>query len=64
MFSANMLFCPGGEAGEEDVDIDDDMAPTKFAPVVIDNAKESSSSSSGSSDSGSSSSGTSVEIYK
>lgn len=26
----------GGEGGEEDVDIDDDLAPTNFAPVVID----------------------------
>jgi hypothetical protein len=45
---------PGGDAGEKDVDIDDDLAPTKFAPVVIDKGRESSSSGSDSSDSGSS----------
>ena len=48
---------PGGEAGEKDVDIDDDMAPPRFAPVVIDKGRESSSSGSDSSDSGSSDSG-------
>lgn len=47
----------GGEAGEKDVDIDDDMAPPRFAPVVIDKGRESSSSGSDSSDSGSSDSG-------
>ncbi|KAL3678133.1 hypothetical protein R1sor_021089 [Riccia sorocarpa] len=48
----------GGEAEEEDVDIDDDLAPTQVAPVVIekDAGGASSSSSSSSSDSGSSSS--------
>lgn len=51
-------FCsPGGDVGEKDVDIDDDQAPTKFAPVVIDKGRESSSSGSDSSDSGSSDSG-------
>jgi hypothetical protein len=45
---------PGGDVGEKDVDIDDDQAPTKFAPVVIDKGRESSSSGSDSSDSGSS----------
>lgn len=51
----------GVEAGEEDVDIDDDMAPTKFPAVVIEKAKDSSSSGSDSSDSGSSDSGTSTQ---
>jgi hypothetical protein len=52
------------EGGEEDVDIDDDLAPAQFAPVVIDKdgggeagGSKSSSSDSDSSDSGSSSSG-------
>ncbi|CAK9273231.1 unnamed protein product [Sphagnum jensenii] len=62
-------FCPiiviplGGEGGEEDVDIDDDLAPAKFAPVAIDKdgggeagGTKSSSSDSDSSDTGSSSS--------
>ncbi|CAM6044778.1 unnamed protein product [Sphagnum compactum] len=51
------------EGGEEDVDIDDDLAPAQFAPVVIDKdgggeagGSKSSSSDSDSSDSGSSSS--------
>nr|XP_024390486.1 transcription factor GTE9-like [Physcomitrium patens] len=44
----------GGEGGEKDVDIDDDVGPAKFAPVVIDKGRESSSSGSDSSDSGSS----------
>jgi hypothetical protein len=54
----------GVEGGEEDVDIDDDLAPAQFAPVVIDKdgggeagGSKSSSSDSDSSDSGSSSSG-------
>jgi len=51
------VFPSGGDAGEKDVDIDDDLAPTKFAPVVIDKGRESSSSGSDSSDSGSSDSG-------
>lgn len=51
------LISSGGDAGEKDVDIDDDLAPTKFAPVVIDKGRESSSSGSDSSDSGSSDSG-------
>ncbi|KAL2641951.1 hypothetical protein R1flu_009538 [Riccia fluitans] len=48
----------GGEAEEEDVDIDDDLAPTQCAPVVIekDAGGASSSSDSSSSESGSSSS--------
>ncbi|KAG0629484.1 hypothetical protein M758_1G107600 [Ceratodon purpureus] len=44
----------GGDGFEKDVDIDDDLAPTKFAPVVIDKGRDSSSSGSDSSDSGSS----------
>lgn len=52
------LVCgTGGEEGERDVDIGDDVGATKFAPVVIDNGRESSSSGSDSSDSGSSDSG-------
>jgi hypothetical protein len=58
---------PGGEGGEEDVDIDDDLAPAKFAPVAIDKdgggeagGTKSSSSDSDSSDTGSSSSGKSM----
>ncbi|CAK9225835.1 unnamed protein product [Sphagnum troendelagicum] len=62
-------FCPiiviplGREGGEEDVDIDDDLAPAKFAPAAIDKdgggeagGTKSSSSDSDSSDTGSSSS--------
>jgi hypothetical protein len=50
----------GGEPGEENVDIDDDLAPTQFAPVEIDKdggADGEGSSSGDSRDSGSSSSG-------
>ena len=43
----------GVDGGEKDVDIDDDMAPTKFAPVVIDKGRDSSSSDSDSDSSGS-----------
>ncbi|CAK9266645.1 unnamed protein product, partial [Sphagnum jensenii] len=50
------------EGGEEEVDIDDDLAPVQFAPVVIDKDRgaetggsKSSSSDGDSSDSGSSS---------
>ncbi|CAK9189767.1 unnamed protein product [Sphagnum troendelagicum] len=53
----------GAEGGEEEVDIDDDLAPAQFAPVVIDKDRgaetggsKSSSSDGDSSDSGSSSS--------
>lgn len=49
----------GGEPGEENVDIDDDLAPTQFAPVEIDKdggADGEGSSSGDSRDSGSSSS--------
>jgi hypothetical protein len=63
-----LLICfAGGEGGEEDVDIDDDLAPAKFAPVAIDKdggavagETKSSSSDSDSSDTGSSSSGKSM----
>jgi hypothetical protein len=51
----------GEDAGEEDVDIDDDLAPAQFAPVEIDKdgvgADGEGSSSGDSSDSGSGSSG-------
>jgi hypothetical protein len=49
----------GGEPGEENVDIDDDLSPTQFAPVEIDKdggADGEGSSSGDSRDSGSSSS--------
>jgi hypothetical protein len=63
-----LLICFAvGEGGEEDVDIDDDLAPAKFAPFAIDKdvggeagGTKSSSSDSDSSDSGSSSSGKSM----
>ncbi|CAK9192777.1 unnamed protein product [Sphagnum troendelagicum] len=58
-----LLLAVRVEGGEEDVDIDDDLAPAQFAPVVIDKdgggeagGSKSSSSDSDSSDSGSSSS--------
>jgi len=61
---SHRYFLAGAEGGEEEVDIDDDLAPAQFAPVVIDKDRgaetggsKSSSSDGDSSDSGSSSSG-------
>jgi hypothetical protein len=61
---SHQYFLAGAEGGEEEVDIDDDLAPSQFAPVVIDKDRgaetggsKSSSSDGDSSDSGSSSSG-------
>ncbi len=59
---SHRYFLAGAEGGEEEVDIDDDLAPAQFAPVVIDKDRgaetggsKSSSSDGDSSDSGSSS---------
>jgi hypothetical protein len=59
---SHRYFLAGAEGGEEEVDIDDDLAPVQFAPVVIDKDRgaetggsKSSSSDGDSSDSGSSS---------
>ncbi|CAK9191048.1 unnamed protein product [Sphagnum troendelagicum] len=61
--ASHRYFVAGAEGGEEEVDIDDDLAPSQFAPVVIDKDRgaetagsKSSSSDGDSSDSGSSSS--------
>jgi hypothetical protein len=55
------VMSKGEDAGEEVVDIDDDLAPAQFAPVEIDKdgvgADGEGSSSGDSSDSGSGSSG-------
>ena len=59
----NIYFIAGTDAGEEEVDIGDDMPAKEFPPVVIEKDKgantKNSSSSSSSSGSGSSSSGNS-----